>query len=47
MKLDTDSVYLASAEKELLDCIWKEKSQDWESLLSKDCEYSVTAQACC
>ena len=46
MEVDTDSSYLALAEKELYDCIGSEKKQEWEMLRSKDCNDSFTADAC-
>ena len=43
--MDTDSPYLALAEKEWYDCIRCEKMQEWELLRSKDCNDSFTADA--
>ena len=44
--MDTDSLYLAQAEKELYKCIRIEKRQEWDLLRSKDCNGSFTADAC-
>ena len=43
--MDTDSLYLALAEKELESCIRPEVKEDWERLRSKDCTESFTADA--
>ena len=45
MKLFTDSLYLALAEKELCDCIRSEKRQEFELLSSEDCIVLLTADA--
>ena len=37
LEMDTDSLYLALAEKELYDCIRSDKKQEWQSLRSSDC----------
>ena len=44
--MNTDSLYLALAGKEMYDCIRGEKSQEWELFCSKDCNNSITADAC-
>ena len=41
--MDTDSLYLALAVKELEDCIRREMKAEWEELQSKDCTDSFTA----
>ena len=46
MEKDTNSLYLALAEKELYECIRSEKRQEWELLRSKECNDSFTADAC-
>ena len=43
--MDTDSLFLALAEKELEDCIRTEMRADWQRLRSNDCVYSFTADA--
>ena len=43
LELDTDSLYLAPAEKELEDCIRPEKRAEWQTLRSNDCVNSFTA----
>ena len=43
--MDTDSLYLALAEKELEDCIRPEMRADWQRLRSNDCDDSFTAVA--
>ena len=45
LEMDTDSLYLALAEKELEDCIRPEMRADRQRLRSKDCVYSFTADA--
>ena len=42
-EMDTDSLYLALAEKELEDCIRPEKKREWEKLWSEDCTGSFSA----
>ena len=42
---DTDSLYLALAEKELEDCIKPEMRAEWHKLRSNDCVDSFTADA--
>ena len=43
--MDTDSLYLALAEKELEDCIRPEMRADWQRLRSIDCVDAFTADA--
>ena len=43
--MDTDSLYLALAEKELEDCIRPEMKAEWQKLRSNDCVDSCTADA--
>ena len=45
LEMDTDSLYLAIAEKELEDCIRPEMKGEWKQLRSKDCTDSFTADA--
>ena len=45
LEMDTDSMYLAPAEKELKDCIRPESKTKWERLRSEDCSDSFTAGA--
>ena len=53
--MDTDSLYLALAEKELEECIRPEMKTEWQRLRSNDCVDKFTAdalanffpQACC
>ena len=45
MEMDTDSLCLALAEKELGDCIRPEMTTEWQKLRSKDCVDSFTADA--
>ena len=45
MEMDTDSLYLALAEKELEDCVRLEMKTKWEQLRSKYCTDSFTADA--
>ena len=45
LEMDTDSLYLALAEKELVDCIRTEMKAEWEQLRSKDFTDSFTAAA--
>ena len=45
LEMDTDSLYLAFAEKELDDCIRPEMRVEWQRLPSSDCVYSFTADA--
>ena len=44
-EMDTDSLYLALAEKELEDCIRPEMRAEWQRLRSNDCVDSFTADA--
>ena len=46
MEMDTDSQYLALAEKEVNDSLRSEKRQVWELLRSKDFHDLFTADAC-
>ena len=43
--MDTDSLYLALAEKELEDCIRPEMRAQWHRLRSNDCVGGLTADA--
>ena len=43
--MDTDSLYLAVAEKELEDCIRHEMRAEWLRLRSNDCVDNFTADA--
>ena len=43
MGLDTDSLYLAHAEKELTDRILSGMEDEWQTLRSHDCDDSLTA----
>ena len=43
--MDTDSLYLALAEKKLEDCIRPEMSAEWQKLRINDCVDSFTAEA--
>ena len=43
--MDTDSLYLALAEKELEDCIRPEMRAEWQKLRSNDCVDKFTADA--
>ena len=45
LEMDTDSLYLALAEKELGDCIRPEMRTEWQSLRSNDCVDNFTADA--
>ena len=45
LEMDTDSPYLAPAEKELEDCIRPEMKAEWQRLRSSDCVKSFTADA--
>ena len=45
LEIDTDSLYLAFAEKELEDCIKPEMRAEWQKLRSIDCVDSFTADA--
>ena len=45
LEMDTDSLYLALAEKELEDCIRLEVRAEWQRLRSNDCAYSFAADA--
>ena len=43
--MDTDSLYLALAEKELEDCIKPEMKAEWQRLRSNDCVDNFAADA--
>ena len=43
--MDTDSLYLALAEKELEDCIRPEMKAEWQRSRSNDCTDNFTADA--
>ena len=43
--MDTDSLYIALAEKELKDCIRPEMGAEWQRLRSNDCVDTCTADA--
>ena len=43
--MDSDSMYLALAEKKLEDCIKPEMRAEWQRLQSNECVDSVTADA--
>ena len=45
LEMDTYSLYLAVAEKELEDCIRPELRSEWQKLRSNDCVDSFTADA--
>ena len=45
LEMDTDSLYLALAEKELEDCLRPEMRAEWQTLRSNDCVDSFTADA--
>ena len=45
LEMDTNSLYLALAEKELEDCKRSEKRVEWQRLRSDDCVDSFTADA--
>ena len=45
LEMDTDSRYLALAEKELEDCIRPEMRAEWQGLRSNDCVDNFTADA--
>ena len=45
LEMDTDSLYLALAEKELEDCIKPEMRAEWQMFRSNDCVDSFTADA--
>ena len=45
LEMDTDSLYLALAEKELEDCIRRELRAEWQRLRSNDCVDSLTVDA--
>ena len=45
LEMDTDSLYLALAEKELEDCMRREMRAQWQRLQSNDCVDSFTADA--
>ena len=45
LEMDTDSLYLALAEKELEDCIRPEMRAEWQRLRSNDCADNFTADA--
>ena len=45
LEMDTDSLYLALAEKELEDCIRHQMRAEWQRLRSNDCGDNFTADA--
>ena len=45
LEMDTDSLYVALAEKELEDCIGPEMRAEWQMWRSKDCVDNFTADA--
>ena len=45
LEMDTDSLYLALAEKELEDCIKPEMRAEWHRLRSNHCASIFTAEA--
>ena len=45
LEMDTDSLYLAFAKREMEDCIRPEMKTEWERLRSEDCIDSFTAYA--
>ena len=45
LEMDTDSLYLALAEKELEDCIRSEMRAEWQRMQSNDCVDIFTADA--
>ena len=45
LEMDTDSLYLALAEKKLEDCIRPEMKAEWQKLRSNDCVDNFTADA--
>ena len=45
LEMDTDSLYLAVAEKELEDCIRPERRAEWQRFRSNDCVNNFTADA--
>ena len=45
LEMDTDSLYLALAEKELYDCIRPDKKREWIDLRSSDCADDFIANA--
>ena len=45
LEMDTDSLYLALAEKEHDNCIRPEMRTEWQKLRSNDCVYTFTADA--
>ena len=45
LEMDTDSLYLALAEKDLEDCIRPEMRAEWQRLRSNDCVDKFTADA--
>ena len=45
LEIDTDSLYIALAEKKLEDCIRCEMRAEWQTLRSNDCADSFTADA--
>ena len=45
LEMDTDSLNLAFAEKELDDCTRSEMKAEWEQLWSKDCNHCFSADA--
>ena len=45
LEMDTDSLYLALAERELEDCVRPEMRAEWQIMRSNDCVDSCTADA--
>ena len=45
LEMDTDSLYIALAEKEMEDCIRPEMKAEWQRLRSNDCVDTFTADA--
>ena len=45
MEMDTDSLFLVLADKNLMSCI-REKKQQWELLPSEDCDQIFTTDSC-
>ena len=43
--MDTDSLQLALAEKDLYDCVWPEKMEQWEALQRAECTDLFSADA--
>ena len=45
LEMDTDSLYLALAHKNLCNCIRPAKKEEWENLRENDCDVSFRADA--